>query len=188
MVEANLRLAPALLHRLRLAAHPQADDYLQAALVGLIRAAELFDPTTGYTFATYADYHMRQAIARERERHHLIHVPLYVENRKELLARLKAVRLDAYTSTRGTQAGAADSLPDRRGEDAGESDAALIERMLRTLPDRYARVLRRRLDGMTLQAIGDAMGVSKERVRQMVDKATERLRRRFGGRDDARDN
>lgn len=35
----------------------------QAAFVGLIRACELYDPTTGYAFTTYADPWIRQGVA-----------------------------------------------------------------------------------------------------------------------------
>lgn len=39
-------------------------DFLQAGTLGLIRAAEKFDPTLGYTFATYATYWIRSFIGR----------------------------------------------------------------------------------------------------------------------------
>lgn len=39
-------------------------DFLQAGTLGLIRAAEKFDPTMGYTFATYATYWIRSFVGR----------------------------------------------------------------------------------------------------------------------------
>lgn len=39
-------------------------DYLQVGSMGLIRAAEKFDPSRGYTFSTYANYWIRNAIGR----------------------------------------------------------------------------------------------------------------------------
>lgn len=39
-------------------------DFLQIAYIGLRRAAEKFDPTLGYTFTTYANAWVRQALGR----------------------------------------------------------------------------------------------------------------------------
>lgn len=42
----------------------RTEDYLQVAYLGLRRAAEKFDPTLGYTFTTYANAWVRQALGR----------------------------------------------------------------------------------------------------------------------------
>lgn len=39
-------------------------DYLQAGTLGLIRAAEKYDPETGYTFATYATFWIKSFVGR----------------------------------------------------------------------------------------------------------------------------
>lgn len=39
-------------------------DYLQVATLGLIRAAEKFDPLRGYAFSTYASFWMRSTVGR----------------------------------------------------------------------------------------------------------------------------
>lgn len=43
---------------------PETVDYLQAGSMGLIRAAEKFDPTRGYTFSTYANNWIRSKVSR----------------------------------------------------------------------------------------------------------------------------
>jgi hypothetical protein len=43
---------------------PETVDYLQVGATGLIRAAELYDPTKGYTFSTYANYWIRSKVGR----------------------------------------------------------------------------------------------------------------------------
>jgi RNA polymerase sigma factor (sigma-70 family) len=43
---------------------PETVDYLQVGTIGLIRAAELFDPARGYTFSTYANNWIRSKVAR----------------------------------------------------------------------------------------------------------------------------
>lgn len=39
-------------------------DYLQTGALGLVKAAEKFDPTRGYTFSTYANFWIRSFISR----------------------------------------------------------------------------------------------------------------------------
>lgn len=43
---------------------PETVDYLQVGAIGLIRAAEKFDPSRGYTFSTYANNWIRSKVAR----------------------------------------------------------------------------------------------------------------------------
>lgn len=43
---------------------PETVDYLQTGSMGLMRAAEKFDPKRGYTFATYANFWIRSMVGR----------------------------------------------------------------------------------------------------------------------------
>jgi RNA polymerase nonessential primary-like sigma factor len=43
---------------------PETVDYLQTGSLGLVRAAEMYDPKRGYTFATYANFWIRSLISR----------------------------------------------------------------------------------------------------------------------------
>lgn len=51
------------LHRCRMSEDERAEAYGDGCL-GLLRAAQKFDPDLGYTFATYAMYWIRQAVGR----------------------------------------------------------------------------------------------------------------------------
>lgn len=53
---------------------------------------------------------------------------------------------------------------------------ALIDRGVDRLPPREADVVRRRMAGQTLREVGDALSLSKERVRQIEAQAHDRLR------------
>lgn len=51
-------------------------DFLQAGAMGLIRAAEKYDPETGYAFATYASFWIRSAIGRHGiKESSIFHIP-----------------------------------------------------------------------------------------------------------------
>ena len=77
-VQANLRLAVAFVSKrcFRLAKAHGQEDLIQAANMGLITAAERFDPARGYRFSTYAYWWIRQAVSRWADQHsRLISIP-----------------------------------------------------------------------------------------------------------------
>jgi RNA polymerase primary sigma factor len=77
-VQANLRLAVSYVskHCWRLAKAHAQEDLIQAANMGLITAAERFDPARGYRFSTYAYWWIRQAVTRWADQHsRLISIP-----------------------------------------------------------------------------------------------------------------
>jgi RNA polymerase sigma-32 factor len=63
MVEANTGLIWRHVNRLRIPEH-ERDDAYQDGIFGLLRAAMLFDPDRGFTFATYADAWIVNGIQR----------------------------------------------------------------------------------------------------------------------------
>lgn len=72
IVTANLRLVVTValryLRRLKHLAHDPM-DLVQAGNLGLLRAAEKYDPTRGYKFSTYGYWWIRQAINRHLQEH-----------------------------------------------------------------------------------------------------------------------
>ena len=68
MIQCNLRLVSTVskkyLPRIQTNASVSHEDLLQEGTLGLNRAAEKFDPATGYKFSTYAYWWIRQSMGR----------------------------------------------------------------------------------------------------------------------------
>ncbi len=79
LIESNMRLVINIARSYRCKAVP-LEDLIQEGAIGLMQAAERFDPTRGFRFSTYATHWIRQAIGRA------------IDNKS------KAIRLPAHVS------------------------------------------------------------------------------------------
>jgi RNA polymerase nonessential primary-like sigma factor len=80
LVRQNVRLASKLMRPYyRSEGAMDREDYLQEAALGLIRAAEKFDPSKGFRFSTYATWWVRQAARRANsDRGRTIRIPVHI--------------------------------------------------------------------------------------------------------------
>jgi len=162
------------------------EDLEAEGRLGLFEAALRFDPSHGAQFLTYASFWSRRRMQAFIARH--ARVVRRPASRGRKSREHDDVSLDQPVSA-GSTLSWADILVDRkypRAIDAmlGAEDAALIATAARELPPQWRTIIVRRfgLDGgpaLTLAAVGQSLGLSRERVRQLEQKAMARLRARL---------
>lgn len=178
LVERNRWLVIWVAHKMERNARgqPSSDDDIQAGMLGLIRAAELWDPARG-TFSTYAVPVIRRAIYRHQEtRSGAIALPSNWTRLPE----------GDYRRERAERARGASALGDTPLVDEGAdpaagldqiSDREMLREALAVLPVRHREILLGYyVLGKTLGEIASGLEVSRERVRQLRDEAVHNLR------------
>lgn len=206
LILGHMALAVDIAGKFRRPAGVEFADLVQAGYLGLVRAATKYDPSRA-KFSTYATYWIRQAIARylSRSPWGAVSTPSHAaqlhnrrmrglpipEDKREFADAVARARKAAIPlggpSPLGAEAGPID-LADPSAPDPGDPEGrwgALrrgIASAFAALPERERAVLELRLadDPWTLASIGDRLGLTKERVRQIELKALNRIRRALG--------
>jgi RNA polymerase sigma factor (sigma-70 family) len=160
IVQQNLGLAYSMMSRFNTRLVDE-DDLLSDAMLGLTRAVDRFNPWKGYRFSTYACNVIVRALMRRGKRE---------KNRR----RLFPVQFDASFERPAT-------MPDPAHDLFVERLAQVLQDNVGHLTDLETRVLSQRFtttrqERLTFQEIGDAVGLSKERVRQIQNIAIHKLR------------
>ncbi len=150
----------------------EIEDVAQVGRMAMVRAARTFDANRGVKFSTFAGNYIIHEILNDLRKHTgVIHVPPDGISRPTYVAKKKAARkVESIDYTEGFD------LHDRGDRHVGEDlerreEKEILDSALRTLSGRDEDVMRRRLKGHTLKAIGEALGVTKERVRQIETRA-----------------
>lgn len=170
----------------RICTHLTFDDLLQESVIGLTRALELFEPSRGFAFSTFASHWIRQACTRAiANRERTVRIPVW------RLAHNSKHGISSHERVVSTDAALDDDEPGRTLLDVLMADAsedpeqtadaaarwAALRAAIAQLPDRQRDVISQRLRGRTLREIGEGWGLSRERARQLEAEATEALRR-----------
>ncbi len=194
------------------------EDIVQEGNIGLLKAADRFDPDRGCRLVTYAAYWIRAEIrdhvvrgyrivrlgASKNERRALRYYRKTRERDPEVLAAESGMSVakveallpllsarDVSLDERGAEGSApVDRLPstapspeDILAEAEGQKDlTSVLEAAIEGLPPREREIMRARWlteAPETLEQIGGRFGISKERVRQIEDRAKRRVRDRL---------
>lgn len=200
LVLRNLRLVPPIAARFG-GLGLEREDLCQEGYIGLMQAVRRYDGGRGTRFSTYATWWIRQAIQRAVETHgRAVRVPSYQQvgaRRATLASRFPATRpvisLDLPAMTVGDPGGRREVTPtigDNLIDDGPSVEEQALEEIdseeaseqltdlvaAAHLSDRERDILLARSRGDTLREIAGCLGCSRERVRQIEDRALSRLR------------
>jgi len=181
LVEANLPLVWAVVRRLtrgdRKLRHVMADDLFQEGCIGLMRAAELFNPLLGVRFSTYAFGWIRQKVGSALRRGGVIALPH--------TRHAECVRGVVSIHSLWEEDGFVVAAPEQGEAAAAEAEAVHVA-LSRLSPSHRDVLIARFFSGETLQAIADRVGVRKEAIRLREVRALKLLREELAAADGAR--
>ena len=229
LVKSYTRLVVSVASRFRNYGLPMG-DLIQEGNIGLMQAADRFDPDRDVRFSTYATWWIRSCIqdyvlrnwsivrtgttaAQKSLFFNLRRLRSKIENKTEReglgdegraeIAKELGVKVKDVELMEGRLSGVDNSLNTRIGEDGedewqsmlhddgpnpeelavtvmdSQTRSQWLNRALNDLSDREQRIIRKRHLGqevVTLEALGQELGVSKERVRQLEQRAMEKLK------------
>ena len=184
----------------------EMDDVVSACMEGLIIAADKFDRDMGFKFISYARFWIDQRAKLCTEADMVVKAPQnrhrdfftitkhsdspQLTDAEEVAEKLgwDKTRLDlAMRGHSGPVRGAMEEYYDTdqseyipTGANEYDDTQEKIDEMLDTLPERDREIMKRlHYDGETMQEVGDAIGLSRERIRQIKEASYRLLRKRF---------
>lgn len=230
MVESYTRLVVSIATRFRHYGLP-IGDLIQEGNIGLMQAAERFDPDRDLRFSTYASWWIRSGIqdyvlrnwsivrtgttaAQKSLFFNMRRLRAKIENRAETegltdegraeIAKELGVKIRDVEHMEGRFSGGDQSLNAPIGGEDGDAEwqsllsddaptpedivvgmkdaqtrSSWLNNALDTLSDREQTIIRERhlgYDAVTLESLGKTLGISKERVRQIEQKAMEKIK------------
>lgn len=163
LARANLRLVMSIARRVS-TSPDECDEYVAEGNTILLNAIDKFDFSRGYRFSTYATHaiqrHLYRLISRRNKR------------RGREATESGSALLDSSVST---------PTDEPTQEDVMAAATAIIARIEDILDERSVHIVRGRFGlndsnkGKSLRELGEELGISKERVRQILQQSIEKL-------------
>ena len=198
LVLCNLRLVVSMSARVAKKVDVEVDDLISCGNIGLQHAVDKFDLSYNCKLSTYAVHWIRQHHSLHIKRRHLISIPNHLHSllssiadewvedhphKRDVLTAAGADTYHRYVTTLDEPTAIVDMLPapEENAAEVNDERENMVRRaadMLRRLPERERIAVRMRHEhGMTLDGVGGALGVTKERARQIIKNAMHKLRR-----------
>ena len=163
IIESNLKFVVSVANKYRVTGIP-LEDLINEGNIGLVKSAFRFDETRGFKFISYAVWWIRQSILQFiADQGRVVRLPANVANSmtkmKKNSEKLESPDLELM-------------------EDSLNKE---IKTILKTIPNREAYILEKyfgiNLDRpFTLEEIGDELSLTRERIRQLKERAIKRLK------------
>jgi RNA polymerase primary sigma factor len=163
LVRANLRLVVSIAKK-HVSSPEELFERISEGNISVMRAVEKFDYTRGFKFSTYATWAIKRNFIRaygDRMRR----IDRFRTSREELLDAAVEQRSNPYVELRAQ---------DRREAEVSKILDCLTHRERDIIGRRFG--LGRMSEGETFKQIGDDFGLSKERIRQIEQRALAKLR------------
>ncbi len=171
ITNANLALVLAMAKRTRMT-DVDFSELISEGNMALLRAVEKFDAARGFKFSTYACRAILKAFSRiavKSSRYNNLFPAEFdpsMERSNEMEVRRQAVAKDAVEELQRI---------------FSSNRAALTDMERRVIEERFAVNRPENTESLTLEEVGQVIGVTKERVRQIQNRALEKLRATLDG-------
>lgn len=183
LIERNRHLVPLTVRRVvpRIPANLEADDLEGAGYLGLIQAADRFDPERGIRFSSFAIGKIRGAVLEYLRQEDW--VPRSVRDKQKRGEDVTIVRQVSLEAEREDGEGASvldhlaapDASPEETMLRTHETDR--VQALIRWLPARERQICERRYrDEMTRREVGEQQQLSESRIKQLEERALRRVR------------
>ena len=168
LIECNLRLVVSIAKEFARGKVP-LHELIAEGNIGLIKAVSRFDPGRGCRFSTYATYWIRQSVrlaARQFQRRRKL-PDGETENVRKLVSLDEVLRVHP--------------IEDHKEESqVGSEEVDKLHGVLNVLNVRESEIVKLRYESaLTLGEIGEKLGITRERVRQIEENAIHKLQREF---------
>lgn len=168
----------------------QAEDLFGEASLGFVKAIDGFNPDLGWKLITYAGTAIWRRLDRMRMGDRVIKVMVNLgerghqpeqRTREQALAAIHGVRSLSGTARDDSEFQVEDPRPRPLYDDSPKPpNMRDVQTVLEECPEQWRRVVAMRSIGMTLDQIGRAFSRSKERIRQIEEKAYAAVRAAMG--------